>query len=697
MRPLLLVRCMVAVFSLLCTSTQAQTKTLASIIENLPTELRSDFIKDQIKDLYKRDTADARKQVNMLLTHFKNDKNLCADVFLAKASSLFKLAKVEDALVAITLAERYYVEIKNEEGEYSCIGLMVSIYRELNRSQDITAIIIKKLQASANNSKRECVLLQRLGLIFKDQGNIEKSLDYFDQALDKFEQIPSPTDKDIELQVSIERNLGVLYRNKNDLDKALFHLNKALALAETIHADNLKAAVLNSLGTLYRIRKEYYKAIQAYEESLKLKAELENLSGLSTTYTNLAELYLEINNFLKAEVNGIKAYEYGKLSKERMKVMNACEKLADIYEKMNRREKAFPYAKRAYQLRDSIYVASIAEQSAKLEAQFDIDKKRKEIELSKLKNEQLEETVAARKRERNMILTGSLVLVVLLAFAVKSYLDKRKANNLLEDKNLFIETQKQKVEEQHKEILDSITYAKRLQDAILPNENELEKAFAEYFIYYQPKSIVAGDFYWMEKANDVVLLAVADCTGHGVPGAMVSLVCSNALNRSVYEYGLSDPGKILDKTRELVLENFSKSQTDVKDGMDISLLSIDRGNNQIKWAGANNPLWYVSNNQFNELTANKQPIGKADNYVNFTTHTLQLQKGDTLFLFSDGYADQFGGPKGKKLKYKQMQEILLEGRTRALRETEKRIQQKFSEWKGDLEQVDDVCVIGVRI
>ena len=208
---------------------------------------------------------------------------------------------------------------------------------------------------------------------------------------------------------------------------------------------------------------------------------------------------------------------------------------------------------------------------------------------------------------------------------------------------------------------------------------------------------MAGDFYWMEVYKDQILIAVADCTGHGVPGAMVSLVCSNALNRSVFEFGLTEPGKILDKTRELVLETFSKSSTDVKDGMDISLVCIHQHSGEVKWAGANNPLWYIHQGEFKEIVANKQPIGKSDIYQPFTTHTLQLQKADTLFLFSDGYADQFGGPKGKKLKYKQFQEILMSGHAKPIIETESKVEEIFDEWKGDLEQVDDVCVIGIRV
>ncbi len=277
--------------------------------------------------------------------------------------------------------------------------------------------------------------------------------------------------------------------------------------------------------------------------------------------------------------------------------------------------------------------------------------------------------------------------------------------------------QKELVDEKNKDILASINYAKRLQDAILPPVSIIKKYFPESFILYEPKDIVAGDFYWMEREGDKLFLAACDCTGHGVPGAMVSVVCSNALNRAVKEYRITDPGKILDKVRELVIETFSqrdasgeKFGVNIQDGMDISLLAISRNpedkTNQLQWAGAYNPLWYIESglkdaNALKELTADKQPIGKTDKPKPFKTHTFQIQHlgsgGASLYLFTDGYADQFGGPKGKKFKYKQMEELLIMNADKSMADQKNILEQKLKEWKGNLEQVDDILIIGIRI
>jgi serine phosphatase RsbU (regulator of sigma subunit) len=261
----------------------------------------------------------------------------------------------------------------------------------------------------------------------------------------------------------------------------------------------------------------------------------------------------------------------------------------------------------------------------------------------------------------------------------------------------IIEEQKAVVEEKNKEVLDSITYAKRLQDAILPPMSVIQKYIPESFVLYKPKDIVAGDFYWMEKVEATIFIAAADCTGHGVPGAMVSVVCSNALNRAVKEFKITEPGRILDKARDLVLETFEKSESNVQDGMDISLCCINTKANEILWAGAYNPLWYIVDGEIKEVGANKQPIGKTDNPKPFITHKLNVKKGDTLYLLTDGYADQFGGPKGKKFKYKQLQEKLLSIFSLPMHRQKEELNTTLENWKGNLEQVDDILLMGIRV
>lgn len=267
----------------------------------------------------------------------------------------------------------------------------------------------------------------------------------------------------------------------------------------------------------------------------------------------------------------------------------------------------------------------------------------------------------------------------------------------VDERTRELSEEKRKVEEHRKEMIDSITYAKRLQQAILPPVEFIKEHLPNGFVLYKPKDIVAGDFYWMTVIDDTIFIAAADCTGHGVPGAIVSVVCSNALNRTVNEFALRDPGKILDKVTDLVVETFEKSGEQIKDGMDISFLSYNKTTKQIQWSGANNSLWYIQNEKLTEVKADKQPIGKFDNRKPFATNTIANSENTTFYLFTDGLPDQFGGPKGKKFMYKRFENILVENVNLPMDEQKAILEKEFQDWKGDLDQVDDVTVIGLKI
>ncbi len=287
----------------------------------------------------------------------------------------------------------------------------------------------------------------------------------------------------------------------------------------------------------------------------------------------------------------------------------------------------------------------------------------------------------------------------------------RNQKEEVEKQKEAVELQKAQIEEAHKEITDSINYARRIQSAILPPIKKFKEFLPESFILYLPKNIVAGDFYWLEscaEASDskglpdsTILFAAADCTGHGVPGAMVSVVCDSGLHRAVREHNLSDPGKILDKTREIIVEEFERSEEEVKGGMDISLCALSGeavdGERKLRWAGANNPLWIVSKNELTEFRPDKQPIGRYAAPKPFTTHEMFLEKGDMIYIFTDGYQDQFGGVKGKKFKASNLKELLISISDKPMEKQKEIIVDEFTKWKGSLEQLDDVCLIGVRV
>ena len=339
---------------------------------------------------------------------------------------------------------------------------------------------------------------------------------------------------------------------------------------------------------------------------------------------------------------------------------------------------------------------------------------RKEIEKEQLAKEAQEEVMT-------LFVWIGIILAILSLVMVFAYLDKRKNSLLILKQKEEVEHQKELLEEKNREVTDSIFYAKRLQQAILPPIHQIQKALPNHFIYFSPKDIVSGDFYWMEASDKKVLFAAADCTGHGVPGAMVSVIGANGLKRCVREFALENPAEILDKLSHLVEETFDQSADDVKDGMDIALCSLE--GTKLSYAGANNPLWVARKKSISpsleiiqsptssptppitstdkidlfEIKADKQPVGKHDLRKPFTSWEIQLEKGDNVYVFSDGYADQFGGVKGKKFRNKRMRELILSIQDLTMKQQRVKIENDFVAWKGDLEQLDDVCVFGVKV
>lgn len=523
--------------------------------------------------------------------------------------------------------------------------------------------------------------------------------------------------------------IGSVYKRQKDMDMACEWYNRELSYSETYNLLDVRAEATYLLASC---AEDIQEEIRWSEQALELYEKMDDTKMIALLKGNLSGAYMEIGGYDKAERylhDAIKVFEkrgdssavahqlstLGELyveTKEFTKaqeILKRAEKIAQhiqakkyirlatihkgfyhLYKAMGDYKSALESYKTHVAYKDSSIQAEYKDEVLEMDvryntAQNELKISRQEAEIAQQKIQQQEELFWKR-----ILISG---IVVALLFGLVIFNRYKVSTN----QKRIIELQKQEVEKKNKEIMDSIVYAKRIQAAILPPKKIIKEYLNKSFILYIPKDIVAGDFYWMEHLNNTTLFAAADCTGHGVPGAMVSVVCNNGLNRAVREHGLLDPGKILDKTREIVVSEFEKSEEDVKDGMDIALCSLE--GNTLRYAGAHNPLWIIrkDSNEIEEIKADKQPIGQSDNPIFYKTHTIKLNEGDTFYLFSDGFADQFGGEHGKKYLATNFKQFLLSIKEKDMQEQKELIEKSFYEWKGDLEQLDDVCVLGVRI
>jgi serine phosphatase RsbU (regulator of sigma subunit)/Tfp pilus assembly protein PilF len=609
-----------------------------------------------------------------------------ADDYFRQGKLMNQLQTLEEALEYETARKfnrgisRFYVQLQLF---YSNIGDTAQALSYLKKAIDLEKVIA--------DPTREARGFYLAGLTYSQMQKHREAIDYLLKSIESYKK-ENMQQKDRSGQSYLL--LGDEYLKIGELDSALAVYEKIITIAN--ERKDVAGIFFGTMakGRAMSLKGKHKEALQIHLEILKLAEDAGAVTDVGgVIYKQLAQDYYQCGDYSNAGKNMKLALAYA----QQVSVIDKfnLETIAfHIDSAAKNYEGAFKHFYQLTALKKQLNEEDVSKQAAR---------NRFLTELHDLKGEQEKENAmhAADKKKQKIIIysvVGFSLLFAALAVVIFISLKRtRKANKIISDQKTEVEAKNHLIEEKQKEITDSINYARRLQQAILPPQEFIDNYLPDNFILYKPKDIVAGDFYWAEQKGDLFFIAAADCTGHGVPGAMVSVVCSNAINRAVNEFDITDTGKILDKTRELVIETFVKSNAEVKDGMDISLLCVDKRKQKISWSGANNPLWYMQNNELKEITADKQPVGKTYEPSPFTTKNIDYIRGTTFYLFTDGLSDQFGGPKGKKFKYRQFEELLIFLSQRPMQEQSDAISQKFEEWKGALEQVDDVCVIGVKV
>ncbi len=590
------------------------------------------------------------------------------------------------------------------------------------------------LATRTNNTSAIAFCNNTIGTVYHDEGDFQKAVQHYNIARQFAEKAGNKS-----MLATVYANMGNTYSSVKDYKSAKYYLFESLKIFKALKRTDHYAGTFMNIGVLYSDMHQPDSAMYYYKQSLATP--FRDPGQMAILRFNLSEIYLNTNRFNESEKElliGLKlikelnsvyydaafSQQLGKLYRFKKQYPQA-EKLIlksitsaksgkllnlevqgnyemfEICRGQKLYDKALKYHLEYALLHDSINNIERGNAARELEKKYQSEKK--QVQIEKLNAEKL--ISESENKQKNQLLVGALlgVLIVLcaLAFAISAFINKRKANEKLELLNKEVLIQKDELQDKNKNITDSIHYAQRIQNVLLTSSGYIKESLENVFILNKPKDIVSGDFYWAVRQDNSFYFMVADCTGHGVPGAFMSLLGINFLNEIVIEHKINHPAEILNNLRSEIMNVFTdkgNTHSEINDGMDCVLCKFDLQTNVLQYAAANNSIVIVRGNETIQLTGDKMPVGKSPrDHEFFTEHSFQLFQGDMLYMFTDGFPDQFGGSSGKKLKVKNVKQLLATIATQPIENQRITLNESFENWKGNLEQVDDVLMVGIRV
>ncbi|MFZ5552890.1 MAG: tetratricopeptide repeat protein [Bacteroidota bacterium] len=662
---------------------------LISLILVLPIISFSNPVKNNEIDSLNRlidNTTDKTERVNLL-----------NDLAFAYYSKALYEESIESLKKALNLSE----DTGNKKGIARSAGNLAIVYQELGNYQMSIDFQFKslKIYEALADSLGVANCLSSIGNAYAGQGLLSESIKKQKEALRIYELLNN-TDG-VALALS---NLGHEYSQIRDYITALEFEEKALLLYRNLKDETQIARMLNNIGAIYYNQGTYDKALDYYSEALQLRVKNGDKPGAATTLINFAALYIKKNDFENALVYAEKSLALSQEIGVLVNINEAYRVLSEVYALKGNITEELKYFKLYTATKDSLLNENSATQMIKMSAIYETDKKQKKIELLNQEKEKNEAIASEQEKRKNVIIYSSIaVLSIVIIFSIFLY-----------NRYRLTKLQNKIIEEKNKDITDSINYAQKIQSSILPNDEDFKIAFPESFVLYIPKDIVSGDFYWIstnpnefpaiDKAKGEnwkvknPLIAAVDCTGHGVPGSLMSMLGNSLLNKIVDTHKISKPNEILNALRTEIINSLKQhGENENKDGMDIAVCAVYE--DKIEFAGANNPIYIIRKNGIlEEIKADKMPIGySASELKPYKNHTVKMEQGDSFYMFTDGYADQFGGKEEKKFKYKQLKGLLTSIYSEPMDAQKKVLNETIEKWKGANKQTDDILIIGIKV
>ena len=606
-----------------------------------------------------------------------------------------------------TKALYIYNETENKKEIANCFSRIGKNMTHQKKYVDAISYYLKALKINETINYKEGIsdVYNRLGMLHNNQKDYEKALIYYRKSL-----IINQEEKNQKKKINNYGNIANVYSVMQKYDSAFIFYSKAISIAEETESIRKKGIILNNIGELYKEKKEYHRAIKFYKQSLEVAKKIKYPRGISICYANLGETYLLLDKYHNAVIFLKKSMKIAEEIKFTTLKAHIYLHLSKAEEKLNNYKNAYEYHKKLKILTDSLQKNANSKKITELEMNYKFDQKQK----VQAKEYQL-------LKKFTIAFSIALFITLFISFLLyKNFKAKKKANLILaeqkeeiQSKNVELEqqteeiiSQKDEIEKQkdlltkqNKEIKDSIYYARRIQRAILSPSRLINSLLSDNFILYLPKDIVSGDFYWIARKNHKVIVVVGDCTGHGVPGGFMSMLGISSLNEIVNRGIDIQANEILDQLRNKIKLSLNQTgkEHEASDGMDLSLCIIDFDNLNMQFSGANNPVFLLRDEKLIVFKGDKMPIGIHPKETSFTKKEINLKIDDVIYLFSDGYQDQFGGTKGRKFLVKRFKETLLEIHKKSMPEQKELLKEYFFKWKGELDQIDDILIMGIKI